>query len=531
MSVSFGSAWFDRDDAAEALLSARYCEAPARARRAAEAARPVDAALREAFAAANQGREDPSVDAALARLSEPVALVVTGQQLGLFLGPLYTLVKALAAVQWARRLEAECGRPVVPVFWLQTEDHDFEEVAQWAGPGDAARAGAGSRIRVALTEPPGEARTPIGSRALPPDIADAVRRLREDLPAGVDRARVLAWLESAYRPGATWTGAFSSLLSDVLRGQGILLFDPRHPHVSGAARPLFARAVDDHADIHAALTDRVRALESAGFAAQVPIRDEALPFVHRGGPHGPRHRPARGGTGWRLSGARELVEPARLATWLEREPERFSSSALLRPILQDFLLPVAAQIAGPGEVSYLAQCVPLWEHFSIEPCVVVPRPRVRLIEPWARRLAERWELDVTQVGPTVDATLRAMREPEGPNPDQVRDKLSKAWAELSSPASELGNDVAPARRVLDETVERALGRFCRKYERIRQRRDADRWAAARRLTDAFFPEGAPQERVDGAIPFLARYGSQHVVERIAAALEPETDSGVRDVEI
>jgi uncharacterized protein YllA (UPF0747 family) len=309
-----------------------------------------------------------------------------------------------------------------------------------------------------------------------------------------------------------------------------LVFDPRHPDAARAAVPIHRAALERHAELRAGLQARANQLEDAGFGVQVPIRGEALPFVHPDGARGPRYRAAWVAGGWQLAGTATRVDDADVVEWLEDEPRRFSSSALLRPVVQESLLPVAAQVAGPGEVAYLAQCQPLWAAFDLEPSIIVPRPRVRLVEPWARRLGERWEVSAADVGASVDETLAHMAEAEGPDPDDVRGRILSAWRTASSSVADLGADVEPARRALDARLQVAAERFSKKYERIRQRRDADRVAAAERLTGAFFPGGAPQERGFGIIPFLARYGARHVVERIVEAIGDETTSAM-DVDL
>lgn len=526
--ASFGTAWFAGDPAAEALLPAQHQSRSDRVRRVRRARRPLQPEIAAALLDQNRRRGDLSVSLRLDQLAEPVAFVVTGQQVGLFLGPLYTVMKALSAVRWAQRLEAESGVPVIPLFWLQTEDHDFEEVAQWRGPSGAGTDG--REIRVRLEAPADEARVPLGERRLPSDVKAAVASVMGRLGAGVDVDRLGGWLQAACRPGVGWGDAFTQLLTEVLRGLGLLVLDPRRPAIAAGALPVHRAALAGQAALREGLEQRAETLEDAGFAIRVPIRDEALPFFHPDGPGGPRFRAARAGAGWRLAGSDATISDAEVERWLAEAPLRWSTSALLRPIVQDTLLPVAAQVVGPGEVGYLAQCEPLWRAFELEPTMLIPRARVRLVEPWAQRLGHRWQVAPDRVGPSLDATLRAMAPPAGPEPDRVRDALARGWRLARSELPELGSDVEPSLSALDTKVDVHVQRFTRKYERIRQRRDEDRVAAAERLTSAFFPGGEPQERRHGIIPFLARYGVEHVVESMAEAADAES-AEVSDVNL
>lgn len=514
MTAAFGPAWLAGDPAAESLLPPCHREPSRWAGRVREAAATLDPRVRESLEAVNRGRDDPSVRDALDRLRGPLATVVAGQQVGLFGGPIYTVVKALAAVRWARRLSEASGQPVVPLFWLQTEDHDFDEVATWAGP-----IGEREVHRSSLEDD--RSRVALGARQLPPEVEVEVESLIAAMGHGLDGPRVAEWLRTAYHPGRTWPGAFASLLGELLRGTGLLFVDPRHPAFSESAQPLHEQALSDHDELVDALRERSAELESAGFRAQVAVRSESLAFFHPEGPDGPRFRAARVAGGWRLAGRPIRVDDETVRAWLRDEPPRFSTSALLRPIVQDALLRVAAQVAGPGEVSYLAQCAPLYARASVRPGFVVPRPRVRLVEPWARRCCDRFQLRPEDVKPQLDATLSAMRPPEGPAPEPVAAALGVARRSLVESTEPLGDDVEPARRVLEAQLGRVVDRFVGKYERIRQRRDADRLAAGERLTARFFPGGIPQERGFGIIPFLVRYGSRYVTDQLAAALEAD----------
>lgn len=519
-----GPAWFRRDAGAERLLPAEWRDEQVRQERTRAASRRLEPAIVSALQDLNPVRS-PSVQTHLDQLATGAAVVVTGQQPGLFLGPWYTLVKALAAIEWAKRLSAESGVPVVPVFWLQSEDHDFHEVAScwWFESGGELR-------ESHLDEPQGEGRVSMGVRSLP----DAVGAMCDRLCASFGDA---AWadeeaerLRRHYVPGRSWTTAFAGFLSEVCAARGLLIFDPRHPLVRAEAVKTHRFALESCEAIEDALLQRSDELASAGFGAQVPVRPEALSFFHPNGELGPRFRPRPGVEGWRLPGRGSPVDPVELLHRLDARPECFSTSALLRPLLQDTLLPAAAYVGGPGEVSYLAQIQPLYRLGGIRPSMVVPRPRLRVLEPWTQRLLKRWDLTPDAVGPSVDDTLRRMDRPPGASPGALRRELDEAQRPLLNRVRGLGGDMDGPQRAFERQVHRARERLIAKYERIRQRRDRDRLAAAERLTTFLRPAGRPQERILGPIPFFARFGMEYVVGRVEAVLDLD-DPQVRDVEI
>ena len=350
------------------------------------AARPLAAAVADALAAQNARLASSAARAAhLAALRHGAAAVVTGQQVGLFLGPLFTIYKAASAVCVARALAAESGQPVAPVFWLQTEDHDLPEVAVCHVP----RAGA-PPLALRLPEPPSEQRVSVAHRRLPAEVGACLEQLGDAIGARPRAADHLARLARHYRPDASWSLAFAGVLAELFCEEGLVLVDPRDPALATAAAPVHERALDAAGPLAAALAARSEALAAAGFTAPVYVRAGApLSFFHPRGATGPRYRlaPAAGayaevhGDGVHTLGA--------LRAALADDPLCFSTSALLRPILQDFLLPTAAYVAGPGEVAYFAQLAPLYEAYGLPVPVVVPRARFRLLDDGARHTLDQ----------------------------------------------------------------------------------------------------------------------------------------------
>jgi len=287
----------------------------ARVARVRAAVRPVG---REVLAAAFANEAGP-----IDKLARGAAAVVTGQQIGLFLGPLYSLYKAATAVVTARFLEEESGVPCVPIYWLQTEDHDFAEIASCAiSP---------SRV---LQLPRDDARISVGCRRLPSLTSDLVAQLGECL-SGLPHADEVQTLFLSWREGTLISDAFRETLARFF--PELVFVDPRRL----PAQPLLERAVARAAEIERVLFARGEALRAAGFDEQVRIRPGyTLVFHHPEGPEGPRFRLPRGENGKYLS-----------------------TSALLRPILQDWALPTAAYVGGPGEIAYLAQATALYPLF------------------------------------------------------------------------------------------------------------------------------------------------------------------------
>ncbi len=438
-----------------------------------------------------------------------VGVVATGQQVGLFLGPLYTFYKAASAVAVARAIEAESGIHCVPLFWLQTEDHDFAEIRTCtvAGPD-------GQPVRLELAEgSEAQARVSVAHRCLGAEIGAVLDQLASLVDGEPGAGEVMALLRAHYRPGQPLAAAFAGVLGTLFADEGLILLDPRDARLASLAAPIYRSCIEDAGLIERYLKDRQAALSAAGFAAQVPVRSCALVFFHQGSAAGPRFRlqkSAREGAGeWALAGTRETVPHAELLDLLSREPLRFSTSALLRPIVQDALLPTAAYVGGPGEINYFAELGALYQHFGVCPPLLVPRARFRCLDARTRRWLEQLGLrasDLAQPAHEVRARLQAARPLGSPDPQKLRDRVAReilpAVEEIASAISATGERLRrPAQRTRDSvahTLEQLIGRYARglvEHDEATQRR-------IQQLELVLNPGGVAQERFYGW-PWLA----------------------------
>lgn len=522
MSRAFSSAYLDGDPSAHAFLPADFRDRKTRLEVTRLAAgRRTDASLlavlREQQAAlAPSAARQSNLDALAAG---GCAVVVTGQQVGLFLGPLYGLYKAASAVAVARALQVESGTRCVPLFWLQTEDHDFPEIASATVAGRD-----GQPVRLSLqADADGDAsRASLAHRSLGPELPSLLATLAETLPAGPAADEVLSLLRTHYQPGRSPGAAFAGVLSALFADEGLLVFDPRDARVAAQASPLYRTALDSAGAISARLGERGAALAAAGFAEQVPVRpDCALLFLHREHPEGPRYRLEPRAGGWALAGATDAYTTAELDDLLAHAPLRFSTSALLRPLVQDHLFPVAAYVGGPGEINYFAQLGPLYEHFGVAPALVVPRARFRCLDARSRRLAEQVGIPFDQPGLTFAASeIEAhvpVTAPEGaPDPRSLRafaEELNLPVDDLARAVEGIDPQLKRAAQRTRETVARALKRLVDRYERTLRDRDKVTVDRVTRLQQALLPDGVPQERYY-SWPSLAGRIGPHAFKRL-----------------
>jgi bacillithiol biosynthesis cysteine-adding enzyme BshC len=531
MGLDFFASFIRGERAAVELLSSRPFDPGAwddAARRAGARRVPGDllAELRRQSASLPPS---PSRDRQLDALGrEGTTVVVTGQQVGLFLGPLYTLHKAATVVARARAISERTGRPCVPLFWLQTEDHDWAEVA-----GAEILVPSGRHVLALPPETPGEARVSLSHRVLPSEVSGLVESLAQllsDLPFA---SEVSALVARHYRPGTSPGAAFAGVLSELFADDGLVVLDPRTPAVARLASPLLRRAIVEHDAIAGLLETRGRELASRGFAEQVHVRREAsLAFFHPRGPGGPRYRLVRRQDGFETPEGR--VPEGELLARLEADPLWFSTSALLRPLVQDTLLPTVAYVGGPAECTYFAQLPPVYAHLGVALPLIAPRARLRILVPKARRKLEQLGLSPADADAPREVLLaRLVTRPEGLPPsvvlrEELVGALERRLAELEpgllAVDPSLGRNVRKTRR----HASFAAGKLLAAVERALARKDAVTTGRLDRLLDALRPSGKPQERVYAFPALAARLEPGALIRAVVEAAGP-LSADVRDV--
>jgi bacillithiol biosynthesis cysteine-adding enzyme BshC len=437
---------------------------------------------------------------ALDRLTQVVnnggVVVTTGQQPGLFGGPIYTWSKALTVRAFADELEAATGIPVAPLFWAATDDSDFAE-ASWTA---VHVTGGYERLE---TKAPDDSQNASMSVVPLGDTGAALAALERACGSATDQ-RALSAVRRAYQPGQTIGGAYLELLRDLLEPLGIPVLDASHASVRLAAHQLLNRALQSAGKIHDALAIRARELTGAGFEQQVAdVEGLSLVFSNDAGR---RTRIA-------LDSALSV-----------REAGTLSPNVLLRPVIERALLPTVAYAAGPGEFAYFAQVSAVAEALDAHRPLAIPRWSVTLIEPHIQELLTRYGLSVEDVSQGDRLATRLLQQAI---PRSIGERVEAMERDLRSHASSLKQAVngeqnlVPERSV--EAIERALAwrleRFNRRLRSGVRRRDTLLAADIGSLGGALFPSGVRQERMLNLIPFLAKYGCSVLERMLDAARE------------
>jgi len=452
---------------------------------------------------------DEQVFEAIERLRGGAVAVVSGQQVGLFGGPLYSILKAVSAVELARSLSGR-GLDAVPVFWLATEDHDLAEVNHTFLP---AAAGGLERL---TSSSQGTEGAPVGYVKFGEEISAAAARVRELLGDG-EIARAVV---EAYRPGETYGSAFAKLFAKLLAGTGLILLDPLDPELHAIAAPVFSGAAARAREIDDALLSRGKQLQASDYHEQVRVTGEStLLFSLEGGERRVIHLSGEDFTiGRRRVGRDELLEQVRSA------PELFSSNVLLRPIVQDYLLPTVAYFGGAAEVAYFAQVGVVYEKLLGRVTPVLPRFSATVVDGRMQRLLQQYQLGV----PDLFHGTEQLREKLAARslPAGMQHELSAAKDTLQEIISRLREHLRTLDPTLVDATERSgrkmqyqLSKIAAKAARAKLRQDQRLAQEGEEIITLLFPEKGLQERTIPGVYFLARYGRRLIGELMTLASE------------
>ena len=467
-------------------------------------ARLTDALLRQTDRFDSSG----AVLANIERLKNGAAAVVTGQQVGLFGGPLLTLLKAATAIRKAQDATRLSGRDHVPIFWLASEDHDLAEVDQVSLLSKTSV----EKLSLGLDA---HSPLPVGSRIL----GDRTDEGRHSVEAELERAAQLLQfapisdlLRECYAPGATLAGAFGRLLTKIFAPFGLVVMDAatRDFHALGAST---LRAAIEHADeLEAALLARSQELEAAGYHAQVLITPGHSLLFLVDAETGVR-QPLRRLDGGAWKAGAQAYTTADLLAILDAEPERLSPNALLRPVFQDTILPTAAYIGGPAEIAYFAQSAVAYQQILGRITPVLPRLSATLVEPAIAATMAAHEVTFAQILEAKTPDALALRLGARAMPIEAKRKLAAAGNAMDTELTALTEymaamsaDLGRAAGVSASKMRYQMARLRRLAANFELQKQASLTKHATAIMLNLLPEGHLQERVLASIGFLAQHG-------------------------
>ncbi len=435
----------------------------------------------------------------LEQLADPECLaVVTGQQVGLLTGPLYTIYKALTTCRLAESLARELQRPVVPIFYLATEDHDFDEV-RWLGWRNQ-KYGFEKKIYTPELMP---RRTPMSDVVMDATITDLLQQLNDESEASPYKAQYLNLAGECYRPSVTLAAAFARFFATLLADWGVILLDAADPQLKELAQPIFQQELTEWTSVSAMLQTN-RELADKGYHSQLAVHPQRPHlFTLTQGRHSLEQTDA---------GLRDMHSGALFtAEELAHEPARLSPKAALRPIVQDWLLPTIAYVAGPGEIAYWAQLKRVYAGFHLPMPIVVPRASMTLVEAKIRRHLEKFSVSVDEVLTQTTACRQKVEQHLLPHQltetlSEVQQLMEQKWPQLLRAVSSLDPTlVSPAQKTADQ-ISSAVEQLQAKLFRALQQKESATAEAWRVILASLMPANEMQERQLNVLPFLIKYG-------------------------
>jgi bacillithiol synthase len=438
----------------------------------------------------------------IARLRGGASALVTGQQVGLFGGPLFSVFKALSTVKLAHEATA-AGSDCVPVFWLATTDHDLDEISH-----------------VSILEPNGSMQklsantrglpdAPVGTVTFGPEI-EAVGEAAAGL---LGDSEVTKFLREAYRPGENFGSAFARLFCRMFAEWGVILLDASDPEFHRMAAPIYSAGIERAAELDDALLTRAKELEGAGYHQQVKVTPSStLLFTLRDGARVPIHqRPNGSGTEFLVKD--ELISSAEMLRRVESEPEQFSANVLLRPVVQDYLLPTLAYVGGAAEVAYFSQGAVVYKALLGRTTPVLPRFSATIVEAKPQVLLARYALSVPDIFQGPDALRETLAKHALPSDlqaafDRAESSLKHSLGSIQQSLERLDKTLVEAAANAGSKMQHQLEQLRSRAARAELRQSEILGRHSELLGNALYPNKVLQEREIGGVYFVARHGSE-----------------------
>lgn len=431
--------------------------------------------------------------------------VLTGQQVGLFTGPLYTIYKALTVIRSAACL-SQAGINAVPVFWAATEDHDFEEIST-----AFAVATDGSLAEAKVGIPESEIGKPVGDIPLDASIEKILNGLLSLMPVSESKTEIEELLRETYRMNSSFGEAFCTLVSKLFSKFGLIVFDPLDKEAKELCSPVYRVAVERSDDIVEKLLARSERLEAAGYHAQVLIERDYYPLFWHDDEGKRRSLKRIDKDFYRVTGTPQKITTEQLAAAADAEPERLSPGVMLRPVVQDFLFPTVCYFGGAAEIAYFAQNSEVYRILERPVTTILHRQSFTLVEPKHARTMEKYNLILRDLFSGLKQLLPhivdGVVDPKTPTvfadaEEKINTELDRLDQQLSSIDTTLAESLAKRRRKIIYHISALRNKFRRasveKDETINRR--------IKSLFTTLLPNGALQERTLNFVQFADHYG-------------------------
>lgn len=442
--------------------------------------------------------------------------VVTGQQIGLFTGPLYTIYKALSAIKMVSCLR-DRGVSAVPVFWAATEDHDFVEISK-----AFLHARGEETSPFELSQAADAVGNSVGRLPVPDGFENILNERFAQLPETQFSNELLSMLSATWKPGRSLGEAFSSYIQRLLQNYGLIVVDPLDQEIKKLVAPIYGQVAAHAEEIVARLVKRSAEMEADGYHAQVLVTPDYFPLFYHTDDGVRRSIKSRDGT-LHVAGTKLSFAPTELIEAIKDGPEYFSPGVMVRPVVQDYLFPTICYFGGAAEIAYFAQNSEVYATLGRPVTPILHRQSLTLVEPRDFRTLGRYDLSFSDLFRGFDdvrrqvverfvnpATARLFAEAE----EAINLELNRLDQEVSRIDPTLAGDLATRRRKINYH----LGALRKKFQRVQLERDETANRRLRSLFSSVLPQGQLQERVLNIGGFYLNYGPA-VIDRIYDSID------------
>ncbi len=439
--------------------------------------------------------------------SEKTFAVVTGQQMGLFSGPLYTIYKTIGAIKTAELLENKYPEyNFVPVFWLEQEDSDFPEINH-----SGIITKNNEYLNVIYEKSyKNEQNTPILEHLFTDNIQKSIKELSESLSETEFSENLIKNISGFYEKGKKINDAFAEWINFLFKDYGLIIFNPSDQNIKKLLSPVFKKAIQEAEKIHLIVQNHTKKLIENGYSEQVCTFPSYLHCLDKQNKLNFKKRDK-----FRLKTPFTDNDKTELLKLLEIKPEYFSPNVLLRPIAQDSMLPTIAYIAGPGETAYFAQITPLYEFFNIRQPYIIPRPSLTIVEKKIGSLLEKYQIKpefVMQKGKVLKNEL-VFRFSEV----RTAEKLQKGWEKITNELMNLRDSLISADPTLSGLLDTTVKKMGEVYKILQKkagdaekRKNSEVTNHAVKMLNFIFPEDDFQERKINILYFLNKYNFEFI---------------------
>ena len=448
-------------------------------------------------------------------VEDKACAVVTGQQTGLFSGPLYTIFKALTAIRLAEYLSREKSGTCVPVFWLASNDHDFAEIDH------INLLDKENRIKAIQYRGPSTAlKSPVSQVVLSQDSSDCIRQLEELTHDSEFKPEILSQLRDAYRPGQTYVEAFARWMTRLFQSYGLIFIDPEHPGLKDLGKDVFYSEIAQNSPSTQGARETSQKLDQKNYPTQVPQREGILNVFLV---DGERRSIRVEDNGYRIKGKTHTYSKDELLQLVEKEPHTFSPNVLLRPLFQDTLLPTIAYVGGTSEVAYFAQMKDVYRSFNLPMPVIYPRKSLTLIEKTVDKTLQTYSLKVEDIWRDADEKINGLAKQQFP--PSLTEVFQITTSHINRDLADIKREIQAFDPVLEKTVDQTVRKIRHQLSLLEaktlqasKKRNIVLMNRLNLAKNSLYPNRHLQERVFNITPFLFKYGFA-LIDRLYEAVD------------